>query len=138
LVWEAATPQYRPVTEEEYALYQDFRAAKRAWRLEDTFFDIANTVEQSLYDRAFFITTEGYIGIGPPTLRVGDNVFLVQGSNVPFVLRNKNEGLMREGAQDTEVRPCVYSFIGDCYVHGLMEGEMMHKSGREPNPLVLC
>ncbi|WAO96241.1 Hypothetical protein NCS54_01390900 [Fusarium falciforme] len=37
--------------------------------------------------RRIFITRKGYIGTGPGHIRVGDGVFILYGSRVPFVLR---------------------------------------------------
>ncbi|KAM5357470.1 hypothetical protein ACJZ2D_016236 [Fusarium nematophilum] len=37
--------------------------------------------------RRIFITCKGYIGTGPGHIRVGDGVFILYGSRVPFVLR---------------------------------------------------
>jgi hypothetical protein len=136
LVWEAS--RYRPVIPDDYALYKAFRSARRPWSQEDAFHNVANTVEQSLFDRAFFMTTEGYMGIGPPNIRAGDDIFVVLGSNVPLVLRNRNESITCEVVPSFEVGATLYSFIGDSYVHGLMNGEVRYEPGREIRPIVLC
>ena len=60
--------------------------------------------------RKFFITKRGFIGIGPPTMEVGDTVAILFGGPTPYVLRPLpalNE----------------YAFLGECYLHGMMEGE---------------
>ncbi|GME59404.1 Heterokaryon incompatibility protein or allele [Neofusicoccum parvum] len=41
-------------------------------------------------DRKVFVTERGYVGLGPPTARVGDAVVLVAGAYAPFVLRAHN------------------------------------------------
>lgn len=43
----------------------------------------------------------------------GDKVFVLRGSEVPFILRPC--GLGREG----------FFVVGDCYVHGIMDGEAL-------------
>ncbi|KAL9038464.1 MAG: hypothetical protein Q9180_003120 [Flavoplaca navasiana] len=57
-----------------------------------------------------FITASGYIGLGHPDAVEGDEVHLVQGSDVPFLLR-KTDGHYQLGSQ--------------AYVHGIMDGELV-------------
>ena len=60
--------------------------------------------------RRFFTTLGGYMGIGAPGMRSGDLICVFLGGNVPWVVRQ----------EDYE-----YSLVGECYVHGIMEGEIM-------------
>lgn len=60
--------------------------------------------------RRFFISLGGYMGIGPPGMRSGDSICVFLGGNVPWVVR-------QEGHE--------YELIGECYVHGIMDGEFM-------------
>ena len=39
------------------------------------------------FNRRFFITSEGFYGLGPPETSVGDEVRIIFGSTVPFVVR---------------------------------------------------
>jgi len=64
--------------------------------------------------RRFFITTGGYMGVGPPSMRVDDQIVVLFGSCVPFVVR-------KESSNDS-----CYSVVGECYVHGIMDGELAH------------
>jgi hypothetical protein len=59
-----------------------------------------------------FITSEGYVGIGPAKLQAEDVVVIICGTEVPLLLR-----------------PCggVYELIGEAYVDGIMDGELMEK-----------
>lgn len=90
---------------------------------------IRNHVYESLRDmvinQAFFITTCGYIGLGPPNLRIGDEIWVLSGGQVPFVLRRHigRGGLI---SFETDRR----SFIGDAYVHGIMQGEVIETRHR--------
>jgi hypothetical protein len=56
-------------------------------------------------------STDGpcYMGVGPPSMRVGDTVCLLYGGGALYVLRPKDDH---------------YELVGDCYVHGLMKGEL--------------
>ena len=62
-------------------------------------------------NRRLFRTTRGHLGIGPLHLRSNDNVCLIYGGHTAFILRGNGDGF--------------YEFIGEAYVHGLMQGEMM-------------
>jgi hypothetical protein len=45
-----------------------------------------------LFGRRFFLTSTGIMGLGPRTVRVGDEVFVLFGADVPFLLRKREEG----------------------------------------------
>jgi hypothetical protein len=55
-------------------------------------------------------SSQGYIGLMPESAKEGDEIWLIPGSKVPFVLRK----LHPAGA---------YQFFGEAYVHGIMHGE---------------
>ena len=60
--------------------------------------------------RGFFTTREGYIGLAPSRTTAGDLVCVIKGANVPFILRPTGEN---------------YFLVGECYCHGIMDGEVM-------------
>ncbi|TGO36479.1 hypothetical protein BHYA_0123g00070 [Botrytis hyacinthi] len=61
--------------------------------------------------RRFFIAKEPrWIGLVPMDAQIGDQLFLLEGGKVPYILRRM------EGEEE-------YKIIGDCYVHGIMDGE---------------
>jgi hypothetical protein len=65
------------------------------------------------------IRTEGkrYIGLASGDVRLGDEVWLLEGSSDPLILRREND---------------VYrKFIGDAYIHGIMYGEAFQRSACE-------
>lgn len=53
------------------------------------------------------------MGIGPETIERDDMVVILFGGKVPYVIRELGEGK--------------YSFIGECYVPGLMAGEAVEQ-----------
>lgn len=67
-------------------------------------------------NHAFFVTRKGYLGVGPPRTRVGDQVWVLHGGRVPFVLRTTK-------SDDSAVLPLERTLVGDAYVHGIMDGE---------------
>jgi hypothetical protein len=58
-----------------------------------------------------FRTRTGYIGTAPRFVEEGDLICILYGGQTPFVLRREAWGN--------------YRFIGDCYVHGIMDGEAL-------------
>jgi hypothetical protein len=66
--------------------------------------------------RMLMTTKKGYVGFVPKRSRAGDLVFVLMGSDVPLVLRRCEEGM--------------YRLVGECYVHGIMEGEAMDAFGK--------
>ena len=42
-------------------------------------------------NRRFFVTQNRYIGLGPKSIRVGDQVYIVSGAKVPFIFHQKLE-----------------------------------------------
>ena len=64
--------------------------------------------EQATTNRRFFVTREGYMGLGPRDMKIGDVVCILLGSQVPVVLRAVHDH---------------YVLLGECYCHGVMERE---------------
>ncbi|KAI0001387.1 heterokaryon incompatibility protein-domain-containing protein [Xylariaceae sp. FL0662B] len=71
-------------------------------------------VRCSVAGRKFFTTRGGLMGFGPSQMHEGDEVWLIYGDQVPFILRplGKSNGQKELG------------IVGDCYVQGIMEGEV--------------
>jgi hypothetical protein len=65
------------------------------------------------YKRRLFFTREGYIGLAPKGARVGDQIYVLFGAEVPYALRRKGDDLQ------------TFEVVGECYCHGIMEGEML-------------
>ncbi len=62
-------------------------------------------------------------------VRVGDAICLLFGSNLPVVLRPLDQQSLQQNAscqRNTELVH-MYSYIGTCYVHGIMDGEALAK-----------
>lgn len=78
--------------------------------------DIAEeNVSRACNKKRFFVTENGYIGLGPQDTQVGDEAHVLLGSRVPFVLRPTKR--LDDGS-------CL-NLVGRCYVHGVMEGELL-------------
>ncbi|KAH6691124.1 heterokaryon incompatibility protein-domain-containing protein [Leptodontidium sp. MPI-SDFR-AT-0119] len=92
-------------------------------------------------NRSFFVTEQGYFGLGPPEMQRGDQAVILSGARVPFVLRGHGEMELTmlageeysisgvEGKmpgklmckEDTTIKGCLYEVLGDCYVHHFMQ-----------------
>jgi hypothetical protein len=67
-----------------------------------------------------FLTTRGYLGLGQEGFRPGDIVCILSGGEVPFLLR-----------QLRPQHPEAFHFLGECYVHGVMDGEEIVNFGEQ-------
>ena len=74
--------------------------------------------------RRLFITDKQYIGLGPMSMQAGDEVWLLKGSRVPFLLRRLSPEENELDVHRTNVR-LRYRYVGDLYVHGAMKGEAL-------------
>ena len=70
--------------------------------------------------RRYAITEKNYMGLVPAAAEVGDRICIFRGGQVPFVIRESVE-LQR----DKYPQGRFYRCIGECYVHGIMDGEAM-------------
>jgi hypothetical protein len=62
------------------------------------------------FGQAFAVTEEKYVGIVPAKAKAGDYVCIILGCDVPFIVR-EDYGK--------------YVLVGECYIHGIMDGEAM-------------
>ena len=63
-------------------------------------------------NRCLIITDKGYVGLSPSMTEAGDVVAILEGAETPFILRpTADEGVFR--------------LLGDCYLHGVMHGELV-------------
>ncbi|KAL3294060.1 HET-domain-containing protein [Colletotrichum asianum] len=79
-----------------------------------------SAVSSSLNQRALYITDRGRIGLCLPQATTGDEIWGVYGFRVPFVFR----------ASDGSGESRVHNMIGDCYLQGAMDGELLPPRGR--------
>ncbi|CAI9629097.1 unnamed protein product [Alternaria burnsii] len=64
----------------------------------------------ALNRRILYVSFSGRIGLSFPNVKVGDEVWVVHSSNVPFILRRQPE------------IPAHHRLVGDTYLHGVMHG----------------
>lgn len=84
----------------------------RPLSVEESEFEIR--VESHCQWKRLFATNEGQLGLGPNSVREGDEVWILAGADVPFLFRRRRDGR--------------YTLLGDAYVHGAMFTER-HQGG---------
>lgn len=67
-------------------------------------------VQTSSRQRLFFTNT-GYMGLCQKPRVMGDQVWLLMGNYMPSIIRK------------LDTKPVTYQFLGESYVHGIMDGE---------------
>ncbi|KAI1177889.1 HET-domain-containing protein [Nemania sp. FL0916] len=79
--------------------------------------------ENMLWHQQFFVTANGAVGLGPTGTAVGDEVWILSGGRSPFLLSPldiASSGEVKEKEKDASRH---YTFRGDCFVPGIMEGQ---------------
>jgi hypothetical protein len=64
-------------------------------------------------ERRPFRSAQGHVGMGPPDTQPGDKICIFFGSRFPHVIRPGEAGR--------------YRLVGEAYVHGIMDGEIMEE-----------
>lgn len=81
-----------------------------------------------MYGRRYCLLSDKSAGLVPEHSEIGDIVCVVQGARVPYVIRPK--AVTEDGTQ-------TYELVGECYIGGLMKGEVQHM-GLEFEEIVLA
>lgn len=79
-------------------------------------------IRTAVSDSRFLLTDAGAPGLGPRDAREGDVIAVIVGGRVPYVLRRSSN--------TREEYPNLFAFVGECYIHGVMHGQLFDK----PNP----
>jgi len=111
--------------------------------------------------RSLYVTTKGFIGLGPRETKPGDVVFLPCGASVPYVVRAEDENVAllwddKPAGEDAQMgyfivpgnqKPRIvlvrakkprFKLIGETYVQGLMRGELWNIEAFYIDELALC
>jgi hypothetical protein len=80
-------------------------------KLKRAFESFTGSYTKWCHSRRFFRTTRGHFGWGVHGIQADDVVSVFFGGDYPFTLRRQEDGR--------------YKIIGDCYVHGSMDGEAL-------------
>ncbi len=85
------------------------QARQGSRRVDPSFF---TTMKYIMVGRKPLWTTEGHIGLGPGIVLPGDKVCVFYGGEVPYILRPIGDQ---------------FQLVGECYLHGIMNGEGMNQ-----------
>ena len=77
--------------------------------------------ELDIQGQRLFTTRKGYFGISSSKTQVGDLACVLLGGNVPFILRDLRPIDQPDCQLQHDSLSC--SFVGQAYVHGIMNGE---------------
>jgi hypothetical protein len=83
----------------------------------NNFVALSNAIGVNSAGRNLCITTGGYLGYVSNDSQIGDKICILFGSAVPYILREDNNGS--------------FVLVGECYVHGVMDGEAMKERNIE-------
>lgn len=88
---------------------------RQSWMLVD--------VKMMTFGRRLFVTRRGYMGLGPAAAQVGDEVCVLLGGQVLYTLRGRDDNQ--------------FEFVGECYMHGMMDGHACEDEGILMRDIVL-
>ncbi|KAG4436464.1 hypothetical protein IFR05_008049 [Cadophora sp. M221] len=93
-------------------IFPIFRTLHLNWNTKS---DERREVQEILTERTTLATDNGHYGLAPMSIEGGDVVCVALGYGLPFILRRTVNG--------------EFTFVGECYVHGVMEGELGIEEG---------
>lgn len=103
--------QHRRLLDKHKAIHQEIKLNSNIRESLRLYGELLDKYESLLYERAELFS-HGHLGLGPLSMKEGDEIYVLPGSRTPFVLR------------PTTTKK--YQLIGDCFVHGAMDGEFGH------------
>jgi hypothetical protein len=103
---------YSPRRQKGHFTINSLRTRKPAKTLED----LRTAIRSALTMRRFGITAKGYFALVPRGTHEGDEIVVFEKACIPFVVRKVNSD-GRDGQK--------YLLLGEAYVHGIMQGEVM-------------
>ena len=113
-----------------FAIEEQVRSGPPFDFTEEEFISLSQSLTQyavpmsaCISERKLCVTRKGYVGLVPDDATEGDVICVVVGGDVPFVLRRCDDD--------------VYRLLGDCYVHGIMEGEALEAEDSKIQDIIL-
>lgn len=100
-----------------------------------TVVEFLKRVESVIWDRQFLLTVAGkFFGLAPITARSDDLICILYGCSVPVVLREHTNKRGRDVLEPAAGSGSYFEFIGECYVHGMMDGQAVEAyQGKPPD-----
>lgn len=119
----------------QFELVQAFQSAglSEQGRAARILGEVISHLQVTSIRRNLFITSTGYLCLGPATASVGDELHVIPGAKVPFILRKREKAHWEEDHAGLGY----HTMIGEAYAHGLMSGEVLMRDGFEWKDILL-
>lgn len=78
--------------------------------------DFSTAISQACARRSYIATSEKLVRLGYPSIRVRDIIIILYGCTMPYIMRPRRDRTIE--------------FVGDCYIHGLMNREELLREQR--------
>jgi hypothetical protein len=89
--------------------------------------EISKALPSILEVKDMIVTEKGHLGLVQEGARISDSVYVLTRGEPPFVLRSLSPG--HEGR---------FQFFSECYVHGVMDGEVINDEwGHDPRKFLI-
>lgn len=111
-VSDAEAARILPGLVADSAYGRDLHRDRAAEKDDEDFYGAIGTTGEG---RVLFIDWNGLLGLGPKGLQHGDHVCIPVGGDMPWLVRPLDSGF--------------YEFVGECYVHGIMDGNFQMPIG---------
>lgn len=120
----------RRLQKSDYGSFYSWWTAIQAHQVDNiSRFDMIVKLRVLLWQR-IFITRDGRMGTGYPQIQPGDEVCVLIGGNMPFVIHPHQAPDTNQHCPSSARVPA-YTVIGECYLHGIMDGEALEGDGRK-------
>ncbi|KAL4767184.1 hypothetical protein BDW60DRAFT_200568 [Aspergillus nidulans var. acristatus] len=122
--------------------------------IQQTAVDIDPAAEEAMFlacqYRRFYMTENGLFGFATKDIQVGDEVHVLSGTSVPFVLRpavTSTEGSETQADSEKLLEALrmagedgmkLYEMVGEAYIHGYMQGQILAKNDVEWEGICIC
>lgn len=131
---------YSPRRQKGFFTLKNLETRKPAKILED----LESAMRSALTMRRFAITERGCLALVPRGSKEGDYLVVYEKACVPFVIRRTGEMVLidtesseMEIRRNLKVERLANELIGEAYVHGVMQGQLLETPGFEFEDVVL-
>ena len=106
------SPAYIQVTTEILNPFKSDSPGRK--EIEDRIETFKAALGTKLYSRRLYTTSYGRLGMGAQSLAAGDEIWVLRGAEVPFILRRLDQGTFR--------------LVGETFLLGAMNGEVINRA----------
>ena len=117
--WRTMLHDMEPLQEAQAGkpkIFQEHHLLSCASERQRTVSNPLSRIMPIIQGQRFFLTKDGFMGLGPPELDTGDMLFVLAGGTHPFVLRQ------------VTLKVNHFKLVGECFAAGIMDGEVVTQS----------